>query len=438
MVPDEPGGTGHEDSHRVSFSWFWRARADRLGHTVGDGGQASVSHARGDANPRARRTGPRRRIGAALLGLFLAAPAPAVAGDRDLTARLADLRPGHWLEITSNADGTIPDTHLARVFPPRAGHPAWGVSGPAAVIKAWGGAAYDTKRRRLILAGGGHGDYGGNEVYAFDLDRLEWSRLTEPSALDAEDDTTDGTPVARHTYDGMEYLPDLDRVLMFGGSLYRDGAARDSAIWHFHPDSALWQRGAKAPLTGWPSAAVDPRTGHYFVHVQYSLLEYRPAENRWIRRGPREDHVGEGAAAIDPIGNRFYLLASGKLWYYTLDRLVTLYRRRADSFGDTGVERLHGAGLDYDPIRRRLVAWDGGRAVWSLDPAALEWIRHPNPDGPAPVGTVVQYGKRHPISNGVFGRWRYVPGADVFIGVNGAQDNVWVYRMPGLGAVGTN
>jgi len=322
---------------------------------------------------------------------------------------------------------------MARVFPPRDGHPAWGVSGPASVIKAWGGGAYDTKRRRLVLAGGGHTDYGGNEVYAFELDSLEWRRLTDPSTLDAEFNTGDGTPVARHTYDGMEYHPGLDRILMFGGSLYRDGAARDSAMWHFHPKPALWQRGAAAPLTGWPAAAVDPRTGRYFVHVQYSLLEYRPVENRWIRRSPRQDHVGEGTAAIDPVGNRFYVLGSGRLWYYDLNRLVSLTRRRADSFGDTGIERRHAPGLEYDPARRRLVAWDGGRSVWSLDPVALEWLRHTGAEGPAPERMGVRGGRRRLKSNGVFGRWRYLPEFDVFIGVNGAHDNVWVYRMPDLG-----
>jgi hypothetical protein len=36
-------------------------------------------------------------------------------------------------------------------------------------MAAWGGGAHDTKRDRLIVWGGGHGDYGGNELYAFDV-----------------------------------------------------------------------------------------------------------------------------------------------------------------------------------------------------------------------------------------------------------------------------
>src|SRR5881394_4000718 len=33
------------------------------------------------------------------------------------------------------------------------------------VISAWGGAIADTSRNRLILWGGGHSDYAGNELY---------------------------------------------------------------------------------------------------------------------------------------------------------------------------------------------------------------------------------------------------------------------------------
>lgn len=36
-------------------------------------------------------------------------------------------------------------------------------------------------REALILPGnGGHGDYGGNEVYVFFLSSLAWRRLTDP------------------------------------------------------------------------------------------------------------------------------------------------------------------------------------------------------------------------------------------------------------------
>ena len=50
-------------------------------------------------------------------------------------------------------------------------------------ITAWTGAAFDKRRQRLLVSGGGHNDYGGNEVYAFSLMDLKWLRLTDPIAF---------------------------------------------------------------------------------------------------------------------------------------------------------------------------------------------------------------------------------------------------------------
>ena len=120
---------------------------------------------------------------------------------------LLDLRPGEWREPA--------DTKMSAVFP-HEDKTTWGVIGPKAVVIAWEGAAYHTKRNAFVFNGGGHSDYGGNEVYAFFVDEMKWHRLTEPGRADENDTgqyvTTDNTPVSAHTYDGLEYLPNVDRV----------------------------------------------------------------------------------------------------------------------------------------------------------------------------------------------------------------------------------
>ena len=89
----------------------------------------------------------------------------------------SELKAGQWLEL--------PGTAMQQVFPKREGHPAWGVLGPSAVMSSWGGAAYDSTRDVLVVTGGGHTDYGGNEVYEFHLRNRQWLRATEPSAMRA-------------------------------------------------------------------------------------------------------------------------------------------------------------------------------------------------------------------------------------------------------------
>ena len=60
-----------------------------------------------------------------------------------------------------------------------------GIVGCAAAISAWSGGAYDSGRRRMLVWGGGHDDYWGNELYAFDLGTGTWQRITEPSTIPA-------------------------------------------------------------------------------------------------------------------------------------------------------------------------------------------------------------------------------------------------------------
>jgi hypothetical protein len=92
-----------------------------------------------------------------------------------------------------------------------------GVIGQRAVLEAWCGAAFATAYGRLgawITTGGGHGDYFGNEVYAFELDTLRWVRLNDPypggpaSSVDyGEGEYAPGIPLSSHTYQHTQYLP---------------------------------------------------------------------------------------------------------------------------------------------------------------------------------------------------------------------------------------
>ena len=112
--------------------------------------------------------------------------APAWAGP------IEDLKPGEWYEV--------PSSHMKDVDPcPMRNCSYSAVEGQGAVMDDWSGGAYDTVRDRLIVWGGGHGGYAGNEIYVFDLNQLKWSRITEPSDPPGKDvpyapDGSPGTP----------------------------------------------------------------------------------------------------------------------------------------------------------------------------------------------------------------------------------------------------
>ena len=70
----------------------------------------------------------------------------------------------------------LPNTKIRSVLPS-----AQQIGNPANIVDAWNGAAVDAKRNRLIVWGGGHNDYYGNEVYALELSTMSIKRIVDPS-----------------------------------------------------------------------------------------------------------------------------------------------------------------------------------------------------------------------------------------------------------------
>jgi hypothetical protein len=135
---------------------------------------------------------------------------------------------GGWVKVNLNQFQDVWPPEAQRTIDRNSG----GVRSPAGIIAAWSGFAWDSNRGDLILYGGGHAQYGGNEVYRWHGTTRTWERASLPSeiSLDAMNnyraiDGPDNAPVAAHTYDNSIFLPILDRFLTFGGAAYNNGDA---------------------------------------------------------------------------------------------------------------------------------------------------------------------------------------------------------------------
>ena len=156
------------------------------------------------------------------------------------------MQPGLWCRISGNAPdldlaptpiGTryLEDNDPARdpaLNPPRtlketvrrlAGRdwiaPWRGRVGFSSITEAWNGAVYASRFGRsgaMIVFGGGHNDYFGSDVHAFDLARREWRRLTTGFVTGRPDEYGEGaiypaavypdnSPLPPHTYDYVQY-----------------------------------------------------------------------------------------------------------------------------------------------------------------------------------------------------------------------------------------
>jgi hypothetical protein len=98
----------------------------------------------------------------------------------------------------------IPQTQLRTVCPPNnfGGTTYRFTDLCPAVVANWNSGVMDTSRNRLIVWGGGHTDYAGNEIYALNLNNLTIQRLNDPSVPTNDGGTCsvttlpDGSPTA--------------------------------------------------------------------------------------------------------------------------------------------------------------------------------------------------------------------------------------------------
>jgi hypothetical protein len=321
------------------------------------------------------------------------------------------------------------NTHVSALDPcPASNCPYTGGSGQRMVIDAWGGGAYDSKHDRFIIWGGGHGDYWGNEIYAFSPTTMTWSRLTEPTQNPnlCNDINGDGTPNSRHSYGGVAYLEGADRFFGMGGALACPaGGGGGVNTWTYDLSSAStgWHNmlptGTKPGGQYCNCCAYDP-TGKKLYWGETNngsivgLWSYDYTANSWAKL-TGDDVFYNNAMAVDSKRGVVYVVGAGYVKTFTIAN-PTSTMQTVTTTGGSSLISANAIGLDYDPVSDKIVAWNGGD-VYALDPVSKAWTA--NTASGAPART----------SNGIYGRWRYVPSVNAFVTVTSTSDNVCFYKL---------
>jgi hypothetical protein len=315
-----------------------------------------------------------------------------------------------WLSVTNTPMGAVAPTYGQ--FPG-----TWGVGGPSQVIGAWGGAALDTKRSQLILWGGGHADYYGNELYAFDIPTLSWSRITDPfinPVLDQEVNA-DGTPNSRHTYSGLAYISHADRFFGIGGSLAGIGFAGCNRTWTFDFTTNKWsdRNPVSGPATGFGfNCSYDSTTKKVWLGTITGLWSYDYNQNIWMNHN--SDNFYYHTSTMDTKRGTYVVVGNGEVFSYDIANGNYVKNVWSTTGGDRFIANGQ-IGFDYDPVSDRYVGFSSD-SVYALDPVTKTWTAY----GPAGAPGV---------PNGIFGRWRYVPSVNAFILVTSASDDVHFYKF---------
>jgi hypothetical protein len=131
---------------------------------------------------------------------------------------------GGWVRVNLNAYSDVwTPADLRTLY--RTSNPT-----PEKILRAWSGMAWDSKRARFWLYGGGHANYSGNDTYYWDAGTQRWARSSLPSQMVVDErgrnkpiDGMDKAPPSAHTYDNNAYLPIADRYLVLGGAADPNG-----------------------------------------------------------------------------------------------------------------------------------------------------------------------------------------------------------------------
>lgn len=257
----------------------------------------------------------------------------------------------------------------------------------------------------MVLFGGGHNNYFGSDVHAFDLATREWSRISDGYVTGSADEYgadreypestyPDGSPLPPHTYDYVQYDPVGNDFILFKGALALGPNPKAVAIPHlFNLDSGSWRHGPRhdeailnsGGWTTWDPArrtiwghSGDDGGGNAFIGFAVDGENQDGTFGRWGTLYPNKlpGIANHNAMQIDPTGAIIIIAVhrkNGLFWLSPNTPEAALVPLREDR-GQPSLS-AHAA-LEYAPNLDRFIyfsATDRGR-IYAVGPdEALAW-----------------------------------------------------------------
>jgi hypothetical protein len=272
--------------------------------------------------------------------------------------------------------------------------------GFSAITEAWNGAVLATRfgdSGSLIVFGGGHNNYFGSDVHAFDLATREWRRISDgftrgcaedygAGAFYSNAEYPDGSPLPPHTYGYVQYDAVGNDYLILKGNSELGSNVKAVAIPHmFNLDLARWRRGPQ----------------HAFAILNSGGFTTWDASRRVLWGHSGDDGGGNAFIGFYPDG----VNADG-----TFGRWGALYSNKFPGVAN------HNA-MQIDPMRDIIVVLVHARdALYAIDPA------HPE----APAAPLRSTGARPRVTE--YAALEYAPNLDRLVYYS-AQNGAAVYKI---------
>lgn len=301
---------------------------------------------------------------------------------------------------------------------------------------AYSGSVFDTRNNVILLFGGGHADYWGNEVCAFDMATLEWKKMYEPDArgryTNENIDNKKGKlrdsdkPYTRHSYQMMTFIPTTGRMFVWSGCGPGWGNIKPTCpappdAWAYDYKTNKWELLATdGPACYDGGTAYDSKRDVVWAFPGGSwqpLWQWDVKKRQWSKHKLKPE-VGGGLGTrmeYSPPRDRLHLTArTGK------DVVLVNPETFEVEKLDTSTYVPAGSGTTYLPDQDTVLhlGWRKEAPMGVLDFDGKRWLPL------KPVGESLPKERGY----GVYGRFMYSPYEKVCLFVG--PDGTWAYRPP--------
>ncbi len=308
-----------------------------------------------------RSASPRRPLQSRLSALASAALLCAGAQASDLSylhGLLAATPAGGWVQVNANSFSS------AWASVAEGGLPSGSYSNPATVVTAWSSVTWDSVNKQLLLWGGGHANYMGNEMYTWSGSTGLWSRGSLPSRIERYGSSAtyfvvdNAAPQSAHTYDNSVFLPVNGMYLTFGGAAFNSGGAFVNEGANGNPVIAgPW---AWDPLRADPNK-VGGTTGSGYLATTEGGEMWTNLRGRWSGSGPATSQI-ETATAVRVENGKDVVYVTGDA---NASGWQNLYRYEVGDIRSGELGRFTQVGVSwYAPSFQSAAAFDTGNNLF--------------------------------------------------------------------------